>query len=124
MPAYPLTFPTHVAPAEVRVRRIQAQARYDNPLQLSSQVQLRAAARYEIDITLQPMPADVVTAWLQFLYDLQGSFGTFTINLNAYAPGLTPAPGSRTFRLATGEQEWSAKLATEFGLAFSAIEAL
>jgi hypothetical protein len=124
MPAYPLAFPTHVAPAEVRVRRIQAQARYDNPLQLSSQVQLRSAARYEIDVTLQPMPADVVTAWLQFLYDLQGSFGTFTINLDPYAPGLAPAPGVRTFRLASGEQDWNSKLATEWGLAFAAIEAL
>jgi hypothetical protein len=124
MPAYPLTFPTNVAPAEVRVRRVQAQARYDNPLQLSSQVQLRSAARYEIDVTLQPMPHDLAGPWLQFLYDLQGSFGTFTLNLDAYAPGLSPAPGTRTFRLASGETEWSSKLATEFGLGFSAIEAL
>lgn len=124
MPAYPLTFPTVNFPLEVKVEKVWAQARFDNPLQLSSQVQLRSARRYEIDVTLQPMPADDAAAFTQFFEDLQGGFGTFTFDMTPHCPGLTVPAGVRTFRLATAKHGWSSKLAVEFGFTFTAIEAL
>lgn len=88
MPAYPLTFPTNVAPGSVKVKKVWSQARFDNPLQLSSQVQLRNASRWEIDVTLQAMPAAEAEDWTQFFDDLRGGFGTFTLDLDPHCPGL------------------------------------
>ncbi len=122
MPSYPLTFPTNVFPAKVKVRRPFANTRFDNPLQLSSQVQQRNAKRYEIDITLQPMLAAEAGAWTQFLEDLAGGVGTFNFNLTPHIPGLSPAPGVRVFRLADNKHEFDSELSVTFGFAFSAIE--
>jgi len=122
MPSYPLTFPTTVNPAQVKVRHKFANARFDNPITLHNYVVRRSGTRWEIDVELQPMAADLAAAWDVFFNDLQGSYGTFTLDLDPYCPGSTP--GSTTFRLAINDTGWSVRDAVEFGFAFSAIENL
>lgn len=125
MPTYPLSFPSGVYIQEIKLRRVFAQARFDNPVTLGAQVQHRGPKRFEIDVTLQPMGRAKANAtkFAQFLDDLTGGYGTFTINLNPWAVGMDPLPGTRTFRLATNEHGWSATVA-EMGFAFTAIEIL
>lgn len=123
MPTYPLTFPSGVYIDEVKVRRVHAQVRFDNPVTLEDQVQHRGPRRFEIDVTLQPMSrADAHnTQFAQFIDDLTAGFGTFTFNLDPWCVGMSPLPGTRTFRLATNDPGWSAKVA-EMGFSFTAIE--
>ena len=122
MPTYPLTFPTNVAPSQIDVKKVWATCRFDNPVDLSSEVQLRNGRRYELDITLQQMNKVLAEVWTQFFEDLQGGFGYFALDMDPLCPGLTPAPGVRNFRLATNEHGWSAKFATEFDFKFTAVE--
>lgn len=122
MPTYPLAFPAAPVPTSIKIGKVWAVARFDNPVQLSTQVQLRSAKRYEIDVTLPKMPADDAANWGAFLDGLQGGFGTFSLNLTPHCPGVSPAPGTRHFRLATDKHGWDSQLATEFGFAFTAIE--
>ncbi len=124
MPSYPLTFPTNVFPDNVRVRRRTAAGVAESPLTYQQQVYQFPGARWEIDVTLQPMAAAEAALWTQFFFDLQGRVGTFTMNLTPHCPGLSPAPGSKTFRLADGAPAWDSKLAVQFGFMFSATEAL
>jgi hypothetical protein len=124
MPAYPLAFPA-VYIEEVRVRRVHSTVRFDNPLDLTVQVQRRGPMRFEIDVTLQPMSRiDAhTTKFAQFLEDLQGGWGTFQFALNPWCVGMDPLPGTRTFRLASNDPGWSAK-ASEMGFSFTAVEVL
>ena len=124
MPSYPLTFPTNVHPENVRVRRRTATAVAESPFTLQQQIYQHQGARWEIEVALQPMPYDEADEWTQFCYDLAGRVGTFTMNLNAHCPGLSPAPGSITFRLADSDVGWDSKLAREFGFSFRAVQAL
>jgi len=124
MPTYPLTFPTNVAPQNVQVTRRTAAAVSTSPTSYKQQVYKHPGKRWQIDVTLQPMPADFAAAWTQFFYDLDGQAGTFSLNLNPYCPGLTPAPGVVTFRPADPELGWSSELATTFGFTFRAVEDL
>ena len=121
---YPLTFPTVVAPESVKVKKVWAAARFPNPLDFTDEVQLRNAARYELDITIQSMNAALAQQFTQFFENLQGGFGYFAFNLNPYCPGISPAPGTRNFRLATNDHGWDSKYAVQFGFQFVAIERL
>jgi hypothetical protein len=124
MPAYPLEFPTvHIA--EVKVRRVHAQARFPNPLTLKDQVQRRGPKRWEIDVTLQPMSRKHAheSEFAQFLEDLEAGYGTFNFNLDPWCLGLDPMPGIKVFRLASNEHGWSASVA-EVGFSFTAVEVL
>lgn len=125
MPTYPLTFPTGVYLDEVQVRRRWAGARFDNPVDLTNQTQLRSAKRYELDLRLQPMAraAAVASGMAQFLDDLQGSYGWFAFDLSPWCPGLSPAPGVLNFQLATQEHGWSIGVA-EVGFSFTVIQKL
>jgi hypothetical protein len=109
----------------VKPRRVYASTRFDNPMDLTAQVQRRGPKRFEIDVTLYPMPRkDAHTSgFAQFLTDLEGGWGTFLFNLDPWCTGMNPLPGVRTFRLATNEHGWSAT-AAEIGFSFTAIEVL
>ena len=118
----PSNFPISVAPDTVKVKKVWASTRFDNPVQLSSQVQLRSGMRYEIDVTMQKMGAELAAEFTQFLENLQGGFGTFNFDLDPWCPGLSPAPGVRVFRLAANEHGWDARMAVEFSFSFVAVE--
>lgn len=124
MPSYPLSIPTNVHPDSVRIRRRSATGLAESPFTFTQQVYQHPGARWEIEVALQPMPADLAALWTQFFFDLQGRVGTFTMNLDAHCPGLSPAPGSVTFRLADPDPGWDSKMAIEFNFSFRAVEAL
>lgn len=119
---YPLAFPSSVWPERVVVRPRWANAAFDNPVTLQPQVQRLQAQRFDIDITMQLMPVEQAAQFAAFLYGLQGSYGTFTFDLTPWCPGLSPAPGSRTFRLSTNDAGWDSELARSYNFTFSAWE--
>lgn len=118
----PTAFPTSISPAKVDVRPVYAVAQFDNPISLATEVQSMGGFRFEIDITMQPMPPDAAADFGAFIQAMAGGVGTFTFDLTPWAPGWSPAPGSRTFRLAKNDNGWSAALAREIGYQFTAIE--
>lgn len=122
---YPLTFPATVYIQDVKVRRVFAQARFSNPIQLTDQTQKRGPKRFEIDVTLQPMSRVLAhsSQFAQFLENLEAGWGTFNFNLDTWAVGMNPLPGVRVFKLATNEHGWSAAVA-EIGFSFTAIEVI
>lgn len=124
MPSYPLTFPSAIIPQSVHVSRRIAAAVVTSPTSFAQQVYQHPGKRWQIDVKLQPLPADLAAEMTQFFYDLDGPVGTFNFNLTPHCPGLSPAPGVVEFRLADPENGWSAELATVFGFTFRAIEAL
>lgn len=124
MPAYPLTFPTNIHPANVRVIRRTAAAVAESPTTYQQQVYQHPGVRWEIDVKLQPMDVVAAALWTQFFYDLQGRVGTFNFNLTPHCPGLAPAPGVVLFHLADPEVGWDSDLARTFGFSFRAVQAL
>src|SRR3972149_6877387 len=114
--------PTNVYPEQVRVRRRWATGVAESPFTLSQQVYQWPGARWEIEVTLQPMSKTLAQLWTQFFYDLAGRAGTFTMDLTPHCPGLAPAPAVKTFRLADPEVGWDSKLAVQFGFSFRAVE--
>lgn len=124
MPSYPLTFPTNIHPDTVRVRRRTAAGVASSPFTFQQQVYQHPGVRWEIDVTMQVMNATDAPSFTQFLYDLQGQVGTFQFNLTPHCPGLSPAPGTKNFRLADPDPGWDSKLAREFSFTFRAVEAL
>lgn len=116
--------PTNIAPAKVRVMRRTAAAVVESPTSLKQQVYQHPGKRWEIEVSIQPMPRAKAALWTQFFYDLEGVVGTFTMDLNPHCPGLTPAPGVVTFRLAEPVIGWDSELATTFGFTFRAVQAL
>ena len=123
MPTYPLTFPTNVYPENVHVRRRTVAAVAESPFTLTQQVYQFPGKRWEIEVTIQPMIAAEAALWTQFFYDLQGKVGTFYFDLTPHCPGLSPAPGSKIFRLIE-DPGWDSRFTTEFGFTFKAVEAL
>lgn len=124
MPSYPLSFPTAIFPASVRVTRRTAAKVSESPTSYSQQVYVEPGERWEIDVMLQPMGVADAAVFTQFLYDLRGRVGTFTFNLTPHCPGLDPAPGEVAFRLTEPNPGWDSRLAREFGFSFTATEAL
>lgn len=124
MPAYPLTFPTTIAPHRVRVTRRTAAAVVESPFTYQQQVYQHPGARWEIECSFEPMSRADAASFTQFVYDLQGRVGTFAFNLTPHCPGISPAPGVKNFRLAEPSVGWDAELATSFGFSFRAVEAL
>jgi hypothetical protein len=119
---YPLAFPTSVHPERVFVRPRWSNAAFDNPITLQPQVQRMQGQRFDIEITMQQMPAADAALFAPFIYGLQGIYGTFTFDLTPWCPGLSPAPGERVFRLATNDHGWDSELAQRWNFTFSAWE--
>lgn len=124
MPSYPLTFPTNVYPASVRVRRRTAAGVAESPFTYTQQVYQFSGVRWEIDVTLPTVPLSMAGPWTQFFYDLQGRVGFFAFNLDPHCPGLTPAPGVKNFRLTDPDPGWDSGYSVEFGFSFRATEVL
>lgn len=126
MPSYPLTFPSVGTLASVKVRREHAVAVFENEFTFQAQAQESPGARWCIDVTLQPFRVDEteVAAMTQFFVDLHGSYGTFNFDLTPHCPGVSPAPGTRAFRLVNNDPGWDVKLATTVGFSFSAVEVI
>ena len=123
MPTYPLSMPTNVFPATVHVRRHNVVAVGESPFTLTQQVYQFPGKRWEIEVTLQPMDGASAALWTQFFYDLNGRAGTFQMGMNPHCPGLSPAPGTKTFRL-DADPEWDSRIAVDFGFSFKASEVL
>lgn len=121
---FPLAFPTNVHPDRVRVVDRYAAAAHTSPITLVPQVYDWGNRRWEIEVTLQPMYVTEAAVWSKFFFDLKGMVGTFTLNLNPYCPGVDPAPGVVTFRLANPDPGWDARMAREFSFTFRAIQDL
>jgi hypothetical protein len=121
---YPLDFPSSVWPERVVVRPRWANATFDNPITLQPQVQRLQAHRFDIDIKMQLMPAELAGEFAAFIYALQGSYGTFNFDLTPWCPGISPPPGQRVFRLATNDHGWDGELARSFNFTFSALEVI
>jgi hypothetical protein len=115
--------PTNVFPDTVHVLRRHVVAVSESPYTFSQQVYQFPGQRWEIEVTLQPMDAISAALWTQFFSDLNGRAGTFTLNLTPHCPGLVPAPGVKTFRLAE-DPGWDSHLAADFRYSFKATEAL
>ncbi len=123
MPAYPLPLPTNIFPENVHILRHVVAAVSESPFTLQQQVYQFPGKRWEIEVTIQPMPAVEAQLWTQFFYDLEGRVGTFSMNMTPHCPGLNPAPGVKNFRLVE-DSGWESRLATEFSFSFRAVEAL
>lgn len=115
-------FPSGIAPASVAVRPVYAVAQFDNPISLTTEVQSMGGFRFEVDITMQKMAPEDAAEFGAFIQAMAGGVGTFDLNLTPWAPGWTPAPGVRTFRLAMNNTGWNAALAREVAYQFTAIE--
>jgi hypothetical protein len=117
-----VAFPTSVYPERVEVTPVDAVAQFDNPVDLSTEVQALGGQRFEITIRMQLMSAADAAAFGAFLQAVRGGLATFTFDLTPWCPGWSPAPGVRTFRLADPNTAFDGKLAVEFGFTFHAIE--
>lgn len=115
-------FPTSIAPKRVRVRAVSAVAQFDNPLDLSVEVQDLGGFRWEIDIEMQPMSKVQAAAFGAFAQAHRGGIAAFTFDLTPWAAGWSPAPGVRNFIFATPDIGWDADTAMQYGFTFTAIE--
>lgn len=115
-------FPNSISPSKVAVKPVFAVAQFDNPISLASDIQALGGFRFEIEITMQSMSPVEAADFGAFVQAMAGGVATFTFDLTPWAPGWTPAPGVRTFRLAKNDIGWDAHLAREVGFQFSAIE--
>ena len=106
MPA--IAFPAALYPDKVTAVRRRAQAVATSPFSLSTQVQDWGGRRWEISILMPRMTQADASIWGAWLESLDGMVGTFTFDLTPWVPGLTPAPGVRTFRLAAPLNQWEA----------------
>lgn len=115
-------FPSSVYPKRVAVRPTHAVAQFDNPINLSTEVQLLGGFRFEIDIEMQPMSPTQAADFTAFIQACAGGSATFTFDIGPWAAGWTVTPTLRTFRLATPDTGWDADIAREYGFRFTAIE--
>ena len=116
-------FPVTLYPDQVKARRRRAQAVAWSPFSLSTQVFDWGAARWEISIVMPDMIAEDAAIFGAWIEGLNGMVGTFTFDLSPWVPGLDPAPGVRTFRLAAPVNLWEGDRALIWaGFQFEAIE--
>jgi hypothetical protein len=119
MPAFPST----LFPDRIKATRRRAQAVASSPFSLSTQVFDWGAARWEITVTMPEMVAEDAAIFGAWIESLGGMVGTFTLNLTPWVPGLDPAPGVRTFRLAAPVNLWEGDRAHIWaGFQFDAVE--
>jgi hypothetical protein len=118
----PVAFPATISPIDVDARPRHGLVIFENPIDLSQEVQGLSALRWEVDITMQLMNATQAADFGAFLQDLEGGAETFSFNLTPWAPGWDPAPGTRNFRLVDPATGWRSRLQAEFNFRFSAIE--
>lgn len=111
--SFPLAFPAGVVPKRVTVGQIVAQPMRRNPYSLRPQVVDRGGRLWTVAIQFQTSARADAAVIIPFLIDLQGRVGTFTLNLDAYVPGLDPAPGLVTFR-PDNPPSWDVELQTVF----------
>ncbi len=121
MPTYPLAFPS-IHPASVKVTRRRVQATTISPFTLKRQVFDWNASKWEITIVMQSMDNVDAQIFGKFMDDLAGMVGTFTFNLTPWVPGLTTAPGTKTFRLAGPNTVWDTERAVTWGFQIEATE--
>ena len=121
MPTYPLAFPS-LHPAKVKAMHRRIQSVTQSPFSLKRQVFDWGAARWEISITMQVMPAVDAAVFGAFLENLNGLVGTFSFDLTPWCPGVSPAPGSRTFRLSNPSQSWDSDMASTWNFQIDAVE--
>ena len=123
MPAFPLTIPT----GGIRTCRVSRQSVVgvnQSPFTLQEQVYAHPGRRWMITLNIKPLNATQAAAWVQFFYDINGREGTFNFNLNPYCPSLSPAPGTKVFRLTDNNQGWDISVEKLYSFTVSASEAV
>ena len=123
MPTYPLTFPA-IHPDKVVPTRRRVQSAAESPFTLQRQIYDWGASAWKISITMQPMGREDAQVFGEFLDQLNGMVGTFTFDLDPWCPGLTNAPGVRTFRLSDPNVTWDSDKAAKWGFQLEAVENL
>lgn len=119
MANYP--FPDEV-PHKVEVERIAAQRITRSPYSFRPQVVDRGGRVFRLVIEFQPLDATYAAAVGAWLRNLDGMANTFTMDLDPYCPGWSPAPGVRTFRLAEPRTGWTSTLSVRFDARIEAME--
>ena len=100
MPSYPLTFPSTPVFSSFNIREIYSTPVSESPFTGELQVfEYTGSGRLQWEATLPPMAIGdtAVNVWIQFLRDLHGRAGTFTLNLQTttpinYLPGQASVP--------------------------------
>ena len=96
MPSYPLTFPPTPKFRRFDLRKAHKTARSESPFTGVPQVlQHSDAGRWIWDAEIPPMRVgdSNINTWIQFLLDLQGQFGTFTLNIQTHSATIDYATG-------------------------------
>jgi hypothetical protein len=116
-----LAFP-NVWPESVDVIPVRAQVATISPSSFHTQVQDRGGEQYRITINMGDMNRDEATLMCAFIHALNGMSGTFDFDLDPWCPGVSPAPGTREFRLASPDIGWGSRGSVVFTLQFAAME--
>ena len=91
--SYPLNFPSSPKPRSAVIRAVSKVGISESPFTFSTQKQVHAGQRWEMDIELPPMTKAQAGEWIGFLLSLNGREGTV----------LVPDPDRRTAQgVATG----------------------
>lgn len=131
MPSYPLTFPATPKFRSFSIREKYASPTTESPFTNDQQVfEYSGSNKIEWEMELVPIPngdSDIDT-WIQFLRDLHGKYGTFTLNLQThsstidYVSGQTGLP--TTWRSKDNSHGWTFDEQRMFtGVTLRAIEA-
>lgn len=113
-----------VWPEDVEVIFARAQVATISPSSFQSQVQDRGGEQIRISIDMGEMNRDEAELMCAFLAGLAGMSGTFDFDLDPWCPGVSPAPGTREFRLASPDVGWGSKGSVVFTMKLSAVEVL
>jgi len=85
--SYPLTLPTNMGMARVRISQRSASQISESPFTYQQQVQKHSGQMWLADITLPPMSREDAEPWISFLLQLNGVEGTFLLgDQSARAP--------------------------------------
>jgi hypothetical protein len=111
-----------VTPASVEVIPLRSQVATIAPGSFATQVQDRGGFQYRITVRFEKLDRTAAALVCDFVDTLAGMSGTFDFDLDPWCPGISPAPGTREFRLATPNVGWTGRGAVEFACQFSASE--
>jgi hypothetical protein len=120
----PTAFPATEWPEEIEVRRLAAQISTRAPASFAEQVYDHGGRAWNIAVKLQRLDrarAGVILAWLTAL---DGMAETFTLDLDPWCPGVSPAPGSKEFRLVSSTVQWRAQGGVAWEIQFDAQETI